>query len=317
MKWSPHKLAGPGELSLHYFSYDTKKPGQTIILCGGVHGDEYTGIEVIHQLMERLPSLLKCGRVICYPCLNPFGARLAQRNLPRDGSDLNRSFPGRMVGSQSSRYAHAAWESIMEWEPNFVLDIHADSARSVPYAIVDRPVLLQNDLGEPFMASLVASASVMGCEVLLEYAARDYQRYGLQHSLAGSLVNFGEVAALTLEVGGRNLVDQTVVDQAIGYVCRLLAHLKLVSNSKFAPSMDSRVWLRSSTQPIRTTGIFVPRLAAGSCFKQGEVIAHIRSVDGQVVEELQAGSDGVVIAWRDMGWAKTGSVVGTLGEAID
>ena len=187
MSWSSYKLGGPGELSIQYFSHRAKNPGKTVVLCGGVHGDEYTGVEVIHQLMDRLPEVLRSGQVVCYPCLNPAGARLAQRNLPRDGGDLNRSFPGRTVGSQASRYAHAAWESIMQWEPDFVLDLHADSARSVPYVIVDRPILLSREKAAPFLASLVTAAQVMGCEVLLEYEAKDYQRYGLQHSWSGEL----------------------------------------------------------------------------------------------------------------------------------
>ena len=101
------------------------------------------------------------------------------------------------------------------------------------------------------------------------------------------------------------------------YVHQLLGHLNVVDNPSEQNGQQPRVWLRSSTQPMRTTGIFVPRLCAGTHFSRGDVIAHIRGVNGRVIEELTAATDGVVIAWRDIGWAKTGSVVGTLGEAIE
>jgi predicted deacylase len=317
MKWTRHKLELSGQFEMLSFSLDTGLPGPTLVLVGGVHGDEYTGVESIHQLMETLPLELACGRVVCYPSLNPAGAELAQRSLPGDGGDLNRSFPGRVLGSLSSRLAHGIWENIVEWSPDLVLDIHADSFRSVPYVIVDRPVLLAEAEKATCLTGLVAAARSLGCVVLLEYEAKDYQRYGLQHSLAGSLVNFGNISALTLEVGGRNAVDQTVVNQAKKSVKSLLGYFGMIEAAGSSVAPDKRLWLRSMMPPTRSEGIIVPLLEAGTPFEKGEVIAHVRHHDGRIADQLRVPWDGLVITWRDIGWVKAGSVVGTLGRVVD
>jgi len=182
--------------------------------------------------------------------------------------------------------------------------------------IVDRPVLRAEAERLTMMRDLIDSARSLGCTVLLEYEERDYQRYGLPHSLAGSLVNFAGIPALTFEAGGRGLVDSGAIDAAEVAFKALLAQFGMMQAAPAADKTPQRLWLRSTTRPVRSAGMFVPALAPGERFRAGQLLANIRQLDGQVNEQVTAASDGLVIAWRDIGWVKPGAVVGTLGEVV-
>lgn len=315
MKRSTQWLDVSNEARLRSYCLDTQRPGPTVVVVGGVHGDEYTGIELVYRIVETLGSELSSGRLICYPCLNPLGAERSERTLPEAGGDLNRCFPGGERGARAARYAHTVWQDIIGWEPDFVVDLHADSSRSVPYVIVDRPVLLGASEQKPMLDTLVQCARSMGCTVLLEYEARDYQRYGLQHSLAGSLVNFAGIPALTFEAGARGLVDAAAVEVADRAVRSLLGRLGILPTGSETAHQEG-LWVRSTTKPVRNSGMFVPLVGPGERFQAGAQLAQIRQLDGEVIEKIIAGVDGIVIAWRDIAWVKPGAVVGTLGEVV-
>lgn len=316
MKRSTHWLTASTKVRLPRYCLDSGRPGPTVVVVGGVHGDEYTGIELVFRIFDSLGPELSCGRLFGYPCLNPSGAERCERTLPELGGDLNRCFPGGERGAGASRYAHVVWQDIIKNKPDFVIDVHADSSRSVPYVLVDRPVLLGAAVRQEMLDTLIDRARSLGCAVLMEYEERDYQRYGLQHSLAGSLVNFAGIPAVTFEVGARGLVDSHAVGEADRGVRGLLGSLAMLDSTAAAVTASTLLWLRSTTSPVLNPGIFVPVVMPGVCFEAGDTLAYIRQLDGQVVEEISAVTAGIVVAWRDIAWVKAGAVVGTLGEVI-
>ena len=57
-------------------------PGPTVVVTANIHGDETTGIGVVHNLVRILPDLLLRGSVVMYPSLNPAGLTAHSRTLP-------------------------------------------------------------------------------------------------------------------------------------------------------------------------------------------------------------------------------------------
>ena len=80
-------------------------PGPTLLLMGGMHGDEVNGIETIRRLVRRELIRPLRGSVIAIPILNIYGFLNFSRDVP-DGKDVNRSFPGFPRGSLAGRVAH-------------------------------------------------------------------------------------------------------------------------------------------------------------------------------------------------------------------
>ncbi|NHJ33292.1 MAG: succinylglutamate desuccinylase/aspartoacylase family protein [Asgard group archaeon] len=67
--------------------------GPTLWLTGNIHGNEYTGIPVIHRVINNLNLEELKGTVVAIPTLNPAGSRVKTRYPYYDRKDPNRLFP--------------------------------------------------------------------------------------------------------------------------------------------------------------------------------------------------------------------------------
>jgi predicted deacylase len=80
--------------------------GPTVLLTGGVHGDEYEGQVAISRLARELDPAEVQGRIIMLPALNIPAVMNDTRLSPIDNRDLNRCFPGDPRGTFSEMLAH-------------------------------------------------------------------------------------------------------------------------------------------------------------------------------------------------------------------
>ena len=91
----------------------SKREGPTVLVLGGVHGDEINGVQIVRRLLSsgRMDKLQN-GSVILVPLLNVYGFINFNRDVP-DGKDVNRSFPGSSSGSLASRVASVLTKKIL------------------------------------------------------------------------------------------------------------------------------------------------------------------------------------------------------------
>ena len=101
---SVEQVAGAGP-RIPVLSLDSGVAGPVVCIGANLHGDESTGLGVVHALDGVLPRLLARGRVFLYPSLNPLGLEQGSRRMPGDGLDPNRAFPGSARGSRAERHA--------------------------------------------------------------------------------------------------------------------------------------------------------------------------------------------------------------------
>ncbi len=69
------------------------KDGPVVWLTANIHGDEYTGIPVIHSVINNLNLTKMAGAIVAIPTLNPAGSRTISRVPYYDKKDPNRLFP--------------------------------------------------------------------------------------------------------------------------------------------------------------------------------------------------------------------------------
>lgn len=290
--------------------------GPVVVIVAGVHGDELVGTLACGRMDGRLRQGLTAGTVHMIPCANPAGLTARTRTVGADGGDLNRSFPG--VGrSRTDRLAAALWRDLLAREPDAVLDLHADTLNAIPYAIVDRAV----SVAPPGRAGLehraTALAAATGLTVLHEYPIDVYQRFGLDKSLAGAVMNKAHRPAITLEVGPRRVVDPDAAKVMVEAVFGVLHAL----GCGFAPAtphptrLGAGPWRRGSGPRISHEGWLQPEVPAGGVVMAGRRIGWIRDLDGRPLEAVEAVQDGVVISWVDAGWVAPGQAVGTFAVA--
>ncbi len=310
----PGVKSGSDPLRSPVMVWRASEPGACVAITANVHGDELTGISVIHELERWLPSHLCCGTVLLYPSVNPVGLAAFSRGVGAQGGDLNRVFPGGGRGV-ADRLAGALWEDLHQRRPDALIDIHADSTDSIPYAILDRPILVPADVRSLFEAEIAAIGQAMGVTVLQDYGDADYRRFGLDRSLTGAAVNQWRIPAVTLEVGPRRAVDPSAVKAAVGVVQNVLVHLGLAQGPKLIhPSrLSGGPWTRSTAIRASTEGFFRNYLPAGATFRNQEAIGEMVSLSGELVETILSPTEGIVVSWSDRRWLTPGSSVGTFG----
>ena len=133
----------------------SKRPGPTVLITAGIHGDEINGVEIVRQIFAKGIYKPKKGTIICIPVINVFGFIHMDREFP-DGRDLNRVFPGGKNGALASRVAHKLMTEIVP-HADLVLDFHtggADRFNAAQIRIVKNQIILE-ELAQVFCAPVV------------------------------------------------------------------------------------------------------------------------------------------------------------------
>ena len=125
-----------------------KEDGPVFFLTANVHGNELTGIAVIHEVVtEDLVQKLK-GTVVAIPTLNPSALRQSKRQSEFGEADPNRLYPeGRFAKDEEVEdvdkeppkpYEQVASKvfSYLERYADYHIDFHNHSIRSIPYSIL-------------------------------------------------------------------------------------------------------------------------------------------------------------------------------------
>ncbi len=290
-------------------------PGPTVAVLANIHGDEVNGVYAAHALADALEGQLAAGAVALYPSCNPQGLSLRTRHVPPDDTDLNRLFPGNPRGLWSAKLAAAIWRDLGLRRPDVVIDLHSDSANAIPYVIVDRPVRLPWERRAALAERMESLARATGLTVLREYPDDAYLQYGLDHSLAGAVVNQLGVPALTLEVGPRRSVDAAAVATLRDAVLRVLAALGMWRAPIAAPAWTAPggPWRRAPGPRARRSGLVVPGVPVGAVVEAGAPVAVVVGLDGVVEETVVAPESGLVVSWMESPWIEAGGLMLTLG----
>jgi predicted deacylase len=306
-----HTLRPGKRDALPVFVHEASR-GPVVAITANIHGDEATGVAVVQELDDWLVEALHTGSVALYPSLNPLGLTSRTRVLP-EGHDLNRLFPGVAEGNPGERHAAAIWADLQRRGVTVLVDLHADSARSIPYAIVDRA--LARGRGAALAPIIERYAEATGLTVLREYPDDQYVRYALDRSLAGAMVNRGNVPAVTIEAGPRRWIDAGAVAAVFDATRGVLGALGLVDYvaPAHASRLDGGPWRRAPAPRVRREGIFREHLAPGAVFERGDLLGRVVDLSGDVLDELCAPGDGFVVSWGEVTWLDHGAVAGTLG----
>ena len=108
-----------------YVVRDSGVPGPTVLIIGGIHGNEPAGAYAAGQI--RHWPLAK-GIVVTIPRANETALRADSRYTPgvdEELRNLNRNFPRAKEGGASrGALAKAVWKLVRELNPSWLLDLH-------------------------------------------------------------------------------------------------------------------------------------------------------------------------------------------------
>ena len=102
-----------------------KRPGDVLLLLGGVYGDDVDGSIAINRIMGELSTEdLQSGAIVFVPYLNVGAIAKGLRLNPHDMVDMNQCWPGCKDGTPSQRIVHAITSNLVkQYGVTHVVDI--------------------------------------------------------------------------------------------------------------------------------------------------------------------------------------------------
>lgn len=282
------KVSGTQSLTLQghttglpIFLINGKSDGPTLVVTGGVHGAEYASIEAALRLGQTLSPDKLSGRVIVVPVLDmpAFKARSIYI-CPIDGRNPNRFFPGNPQGTAVEQLDDWLFQNVIK-QGNYYVDLHGGDLIEalVPFTLFQK---FGNDQVD--QASL-EMAKVFGIRYLVSSEVK-----GSTTSAAASV----GIPGILAESGGQGIWREEHIAAHTNGLSRLMRHLHMIEGPAPEPLptqvMDQFVWMSSEHD-----GYYYPQVAVGDEVRKGQDLGHVSDFQGNVLQPLSAGLDGIVL----------------------
>jgi predicted deacylase len=101
------------------------RPGPTVGVVSGLHGDEISTAELVLSLLPLLPPDDLAGTVLLIPMASPLTFESATRSTAHDMANLNRVFPGNPAGTVTEMLAHALVDQVLAG-CDAIVDLHSE-----------------------------------------------------------------------------------------------------------------------------------------------------------------------------------------------
>ncbi|MBL7471310.1 succinylglutamate desuccinylase/aspartoacylase family protein [Robertkochia sediminum] len=277
-----------------------QKEGPVLGLNAALHGNELNGINVIQRVFDRLDSsdIVLKGTVIGILVANVPGVLLGQRRF-NDDFDLNRQAPGSENGIASSVYIHRLIDRVIK-HFDYFLDLHTTGYGK------QNCWHIRADLSDKETKNL---ALLQNPEAILHSTPDEKTLRGYASSLG--------IKSLTLELKDPFIFQPEVVNESAVAIWNVMNYLDMVPNPRSNPFEDTWLveksrWMRSNAGGILTV---FPEIL--SSVEEGEKIAEVRNIFGELNMEFFAPNSGIVIAKNVNPIAQTGSAILNLAHKIE
>lgn len=264
-------------IEIPVYVFNGKELGPTVLLQGGLHGDEVNSVELVRRLLIDKSYKIHRGCVIVVPLLNIFGFL----NLSRDmhGKDVNRSFPGTKNGSLASRMAYYLMKEITK-NVDFGIDYHTGGAQrnnfpQIRYTPEDER---GRKLAEIFNAPFVFSSKRI---------PKSFRNECYKHN----------IPMIVYEAGESLRLEENAIMQGIYGTLRILGYFNMISETVEIPTAEKSVeiikrkWIRA-----KVAGIFNAKVSNGENVKKGQVLGYIMDTYGETKFAVKAPTNSYVIA---------------------
>jgi len=186
------------------YIYESVNEGPTVMVVGGIHGNEPAGSLAAIKFME-IP--VRKGKMIVIPKANTLALDANIRTLP-EINDLNRAYPGKSDGTPAQRITYDIVQLMEKYQVGMVIDLHEGYA----FNAVDPKSVGETILpGTDDTSVLLAMDAV---EHINKHITEDKKKFSvLANPIAGSTAYYAntvlKVPAFTVETSG----DQPLEDR--------------------------------------------------------------------------------------------------------
>jgi len=268
------------------------KPGPTVFIGAGAHGDEINGVRAVIDAVSRIDPSRLSGRVVAVPVQNPiaFRARFRLITLNQlDSQNMHRCFPGNPGGDISARICHLILDGIVKnVGADFVIDCHTGSTGSY-YP----PLVFVSTIGpEETVRKSLDGARAFNAPLTIR-AGGKAGVYALGNMLHMVAVERG-IPAIGCELGTALPAENKHSGLGAQGIINILGHLGMLDVP--APDTSGQVLLDEIFEVRANRGGLCDYLVSpGQPVTEGQPIARITNLFGEVVEEATSPITGRIV----------------------
>jgi predicted deacylase len=276
--------------------------GPTLLVTGGVHGDEYEGPEAIYRLFASLDAAQLRGRLLAVPVCNVGAWKARARASAADGINLNRVFPG-SEASATARLAEVIFATFV-LRCDALIDLHSGGA-----ALDHLPLIGWYRAGNDGEAERLARR--------FDARLHPWRLPDAPGVLSFEAQRIGKTA-LGAEWRGGGRLDPVGADAYRCGLRRLLAALEM-QPSDTARSMedsglpDERLPIGGDYQTVTEDGLFVASVTLGDRVQTGDRLGTLRELLGTETSHVTAERSGTVAGLAHLPLLRHGDRVAYIG----
>ena len=250
--------------------------GKVLGLTAAIHGNELNGIPVIQRIFKEIDINELKGTIVGVPVVNVPSLHRKRRRFI-DGTDLNHIMPGKADGTVSQIYAYRIVNRIIH-QFDYLIDLHTASFGRI------NSYYIRADMADPIVKEM---AQLQNAQIIVHNPPSD-------GTLRGTADELG-IPAITLEVGNPNTFQKGMIREGLTGIHNVLGYLGMI-DCEIDEGEDNTVlcqksyWIYTDTGGILTVHPKVTELV-----KKGDVIATMRNIFGDLIQEYLAPEDGIVI----------------------
>ena len=275
-----------------------QQEGPVLGITAALHGNELNGISIIHKLWEATNVDDLRGTLVFVPVLNVPGFVEGERGF-YGGIDLNRIMPGKEKGPTSDVYAYNILSKIIR-HLNYLIDLHTASFGRV------NSLYVRADLSD---AKVARMAELQEPQIIVN-------KPGELGTLRGEAAKMG-ISAITIEAGDPYLFQREHIKPTFDGLVHVLANFGMIDEPVDKIAHEPIICRSSYWLYAQNAGILQVHKDLTEPVRKGDVIAAITDIFGNVVEEIAAPEDAVVVSKSTNPVCHVGSRVIHLGIIWD
>lgn len=256
--------------------------GKIVLITAGIHGGEYPSIEGVMELAKELqPENIQGGMIIFHPVNVEGFLDRASGVYPPSKENLNRQYPGEPEGTMGQRFAYALTNDVIK-KCDFMIDTHGGDLHEQLPPYVYYPGVGDQDIVE--LSRLAASVVKAKYMVKSQCCANAYH-----------MCNALGIPSLLLEMGGRGLWSKQEVIDYKANIINLLRHVGTIQEEVIMPEKEAYVITNAAYIDAEHSGCWYPLVELEEHVKEGQLIGVIKDFFGNVLEEIYAEFDALIL----------------------
>jgi predicted deacylase len=281
------------------FTVEGARPGRTLALMGGVHGDELEGPVALSRILAGLDLAKLAGRLIVVPVSNPDAVAAGTRISRADGGNLARSFPGKADGRPTERLAALLAAEVIG-KADALLDLHSGGV-----ALASAFFAGYGDVG-PMAAEARRMTEAFGAPVIWRHGEPAPGRTLSEAHDRG-------IPSIYVEANGGTFPEESLIEAYRAGTLRVMQSLGLIADAPPAPPGTPLRLIGSGNidaaimAPV--SGFLAAHVAPLDRLGAGQPSAAITGLDGRPLAEIAPAAEGIVVFVRRSRWVEKGETV--------